>query len=125
MNKCVITGCIKLDEKANRICEDIDVRGVQEQLYADLTDRKNAAYRKKFWEDQQIAYMQTETYANIVNPIVVCRGVMRETLDAVPEFRQSYIANIAMVIYDKLGECCVDECNDIAELILQKVFYDE
>ncbi len=125
MNKPAITGCVKLDEKANRICEDIDIRSEVELAQEKFMKRKNTAYSRKFWEERQIEYMQTDAYSDIVNPITVCRGVMRETLAKDEGLRQAYLSNIAMVVYDNLGECCVDECNDIAKQILQKVFGDE
>ena len=125
MNKPAITGCVKLDEKANRICEDIDIRSEVELAQEKFMKRKTAAYRSKFWEDSQITYMLSDVYPSMINPIRVCRGVMRETLAKDEGLRQAYLSNIAMVVYDNLGECCVDECNDIAKQILQKVFTDE
>ena len=117
---------------------DIDVRSETEIERDLLTKRKARIHGRKQLEEQQIAYMQTEGYATMLNPIVVCRGVMRETLDDDEGFRQGYIANIAMLLYDNLEISGIEhglnqrpvrvslaKCNDLAEQIHQKIFYDE
>ena len=102
---------------------DIDIRSTQEVVDDHLAKRDRIMYRRRKLEKQQIEYMQTETYRSMLNPIAVCRGVMRETLNKDEGFRQAYIANIAMTIYDNSpGITNLNHCNRLAELILEKVF---
>lgn len=63
---------------------------------------------------------ETETSAN---EIVRARHVMREAFENSPEFKLTYIANIAMVISDHFGsELNMEEVNEAAEKILDRVF---
>ncbi len=104
---------------------NIDIRGDAEVAYDQLAERNLRIARRKQLEEQLIQHMLSDELTT-VNPIAVARGIMRETLDDDGGFRQGYIANIAMTIYDHSpGMTSISHCNHLAELILQKVFYSE
>ncbi len=84
-------------------------------------------------------YKRGEKYAPpVVNPeyelegaVLLARRTIREAFEADPEFKQTYIANIAMLLYNELdcGRPTFKRCkasnnkrNDIAEKILDLVF---
>ncbi len=106
--------------------EDIDIRSESERE----TERTQLADHRRDLEDQIIQHMLSDELTT-VNPIVIARGIMRETLNDDGGFRQGYVANIAMTIYDHSPGIVSDyhpsikHCNHLAELILQKIFNDE
>lgn len=60
------------------------------------------------------------------------RKIMREAFDADPDFKMGYIANIAMLLYDRLEKDGItlpneildyDKRNAAAEDILELIFY--
>lgn len=58
-----------------------------------------------------------------MNKIKKARKTMRDAFDADPDFKMSYIANIAMLLYDHHGITDYDKRNAAAEDILKLVFY--
>ena len=102
--------------------EDIDIRNESELA---LERKAKRVDTRKDLEDQIVQHMLSDEFST-ANPIVIARSIMRETLADDGGFRQGYIANIAMTIYDHSpGITSVDHCNYLAELVLQKVFNDE
>ena len=51
------------------------------------------------------------------------RETMRKAFDKDPDFKMSYIANIAMRLHDHYGITDYDKRNAIAEDILELIFY--
>ena len=62
-----------------------------------------------------------EQVATAQNPIAEARKVMREAFAADPEFRRTYVDNIAILMWDRLGTPH-EERNALAEEILDKIF---
>ena len=57
------------------------------------------------------------------NPIPQARKVFRDAFDKDSDFKQGYIANIAMLLHDHHGITDFDKRNAAAEDILKLVFY--
>lgn len=65
--------------------------------------------------------LQAMTFDASGNHISNARQIMREAFENDPEFKQTYVANIAQVIYDN-GVITRDGCNMQAEKILDRMF---
>ena len=58
-----------------------------------------------------------------MNEIKKARETMRKAFDEDPEFKETYIANIAMLLYDNYWVTNYDERNRAAKDILELIFY--
>lgn len=54
--------------------------------------------------------------------ICQARYVMRKAFDQDPMFLNGYIANVAMLMYDKCGITDVDKRNELAKDVLKLIF---
>lgn len=55
------------------------------------------------------------------NEIAVARKTIRDAFAEDEEFKQSYIANLAMLLYDELG-LEIEDRNRVSEKILKLIF---
>ena len=58
-----------------------------------------------------------------MNQIQKARKVFRDAFDKDPDFKLTYVANIAMLLHDHHGITDFDKRNAAAEDILKLVFY--
>ena len=58
-----------------------------------------------------------------MNQIQKARKIFRDAFDKDPDFKQGYVANIAMLLHDQYGLTDFGERNAAAEDILKLVFY--
>jgi len=52
------------------------------------------------------------------------RKMMKDAFDAAPDFKQSYVDNIACILMDEL-DTPEEKRNEVALIILERIFYSE
>lgn len=60
----------------------------------------------------------------VLNPIVEARRTMREAFDADPDFFETYVANVAMLLHDRWDITDHDDRNRAAREVLDLIFWD-